>query len=466
MMQFISQLYNLLIRCVFFIFFSQLSLAQLVDDSWNVVRRQFAIDHQLSRPEVQQQLRWLVSHPAYLNKFKSAEPFIYHIINEIQRRHLPGEIALIPMLESAYNPFAYSGAGAAGLWQLMPKTGRDLGIKGDWWMDGRRHIGASTNAALNYFTYLNRFFHGNWLLAIAAYDCGEGTIQRLLKATPPSERTFWDLPLPQETHIYVPRLLAMAEIIAHPEKYHIRLPYFPHQPYFTEVHVAKQIDLNQAAKLAGISFKDFLKLNPGFNHWATSPNIPSKLLIPTNHVAQFSKNLALLPMHVNASFKQHIVERGETIASIAAHFHTSPNLLINMNHLDQHPLRPGQIVHLPASLSHYEQVKYHPQPLAPKFYKVLHIVQAHENLAQLEKKYQVSQKELMIWNHLTTRELKTGQYLVIWRQTNGNPYYIVKTGDTLNHIALVNHLPPNTIKRLNPTVNTQLLHPGQKIRIV
>lgn len=475
-MQFIRQIYNLIISCVFFLvfFLSDLCLAQPINDSWDVVRQQFSLNHCSDRPEVKDQLHWLLTHRAYLKKLNEAEPFIYHIINEVQKRHLPGEIVLIPMLESAYNPFAYSGAGAAGLWQLMPNTGKHLGIKGDWWIDGRRHIGSSTNAALNYFSYLGRFFHGDWLLAIAAYDCGEGKIKRLLQATPYNKRSFWYLPLPTETQVYVPRLLALAEIIAHPDKYHVQLPSIPHQPYFTEVHINRQIDLNQAAKFAGMPFKEFLKLNPGFNHWSTSPNIPSKLLIPMTHIQEFSRNFS----HFSSSptsIERHIVQQGESLYTIALKFHTTPALLAKINHLTSINLQPGQLIHIPATISS-NKPQYMQTPtrniasqaniIAPKFYKILHIVQPHEQMLNLQRQYQISQQEIMSWNQLTNRQLVAGQKLVIWRKTNGNPYYTVRLGDTLIQIAKMNHLSTNDLKRLNPRQNLRLLHPGDKIRVV
>ncbi|OYV55112.1 MAG: lytic transglycosylase, partial [Legionella sp. 21-45-4] len=229
---------------------------------WEVIRKQFSLNHELNRPEVQNQLRWLIAHPSYLNELARAEPYIYHIVNEIKKRHLPGELAIIPMIESSFDPFAYSGAGAAGLWQLMPGTGTDLGLKRDWWFDARRSIGPSTDAALNYLTYLHKFFHGNWILAIAAYDSGEGTMSRIIKKSNQTYQNtqFWSLQVPNETKAYIPRLLALAEVIQNPERYHVKLPDIPHTPYFEEVNIGSQIDLNNAAKLAGITYQDLIKL--------------------------------------------------------------------------------------------------------------------------------------------------------------------------------------------------------------
>lgn len=471
------QLYRLIIKlkrsCVFLSVFllSVTTYAQPIDDSWDKVRSQFNLDHHLSETRVQQQIRWILSHPKYLNKLSQAKPYIYHILSEIQKRNLPGELVLIPMLESAYNPFAYSGAGAAGLWQLMPKTGKNLGVNGDWWEDERRSIGPSTKAALNYFKYLNRFFHGDWLLAIAAYDCGEGTVLRLIKQKPSHEKKIWYLALPQETQVYVPRLLALAEIIAHPDKYQVKLPYIPHKPYFKEVYISSQIDLSHAARLAGISYQDLLKLNPGFNHWATSPKISSTLLLPTHTVHSFHENLAKTPHHARTSFIPYQVKNGDSLSSIAYRNHSNVKLLQQINHLEEFTLKPGQIINIPSTLkspvaSNSRQSISSHQIIAPKVYKILHIVQENDDLNKIQEKYQVSQRQLFAWNNLKDLKLNKGQKLIIWRQTNGSPFYIVKKSDTFNHIASIHHLSPSELNRLNPEKVGKILHPGDKIRVV
>lgn len=467
---FMQKINKIINSCIFLLFFL-LSIrvsALPSNDSWGVVRQQFSLDHQLNQPEVQQQIHWLVSHPKYFNKLYEAEPFIYHIITEIQKRHMPGELALIPMLESAYNPFAYSGAGAAGLWQLMPKTGEHLGVEGDWWMDGRRSIGSSTTAALNYFQHLNHFFKGDWLLAIAAYDCGEGTIQRLLKQRPAYERSVWYLSLPHETQIYVPRLLALAEIIAHPHQYHITLPYVPHEPYFKEIHVDGQIDLNQAAELAGVAYHELLKLNPGFNHWATSPNHP-KLLIPIKNVAQFAQNIAKTPVHIRSSFEHYIVKTGDTLTSISNRFHAQSAWLKEINHLKSEQLTPGMVLDIPSLKSQwmpYKKTVRPIEPILPKQYKTLHIVQVKESLEEIAKQYQISPEDIQNWNQLASLKLAPGQKLTIWRQTTGQTTYTVVIGDSFNQIAKKQHISPQYLSRLNPNITKNKLKPGMKIRLV
>lgn len=313
---------------------------------------------------MQEQIRWLISHPSYINKVSSqSEPYIYHVLGEIKKRKLPGELALLPMIESAYDPFAYSGAGAAGIWQLMPRTGSDLGLKQDWWFDGRRSIGPSTDAALNYLVYLNKYFSGNWILAIAAYDSGEGTISRALKSTARNGRKvqFWNLPVPRETKVYIPRLLALAEIINNPKRYKISLPNIPYLPYFEEVNIGSQIDLNHAAKLAGISYKELIKLNPGYNRWTTAPYKPFKLLIPAEKVERFNLNLSNIPEDKRVNWTKHQVKRGDSLDAIAKRYHTTVNLIKQLNQLTSNKVQLNQSLLIPSSKNSPVAAKIPPQ---------------------------------------------------------------------------------------------------------
>lgn len=442
---------------------------------WDVLRSQLTLNHDVTQPDVQEQLRWLVAHPSYLQKLARSEPYMYHIITEIKKRRLPGELALLPMIESAYDPFAYSGAGAAGLWQLMPGTGNNLGLKQDWWFDGRRSIRPSTDAALNYLTYLNKYFNGNWQLAIAAYDSGEGTISRSIKNSGQSNRYihFWSLPLPHETKTYVPRLLALAEIIKYPQRYHVILPDIPHVPYFEEVNIGSQIDLNHAAKLAGISYHDLIKLNPGFNHWTTAPNQPYKLLIPAGKVAAFNRNLANVPEEKRVSWTRHQVVKGDSLASIAHRYSTTTMLLRELNRLPSDKLKLGQNLVIPSTKNAPAAVATKPvsKPLVDtaaktQTYKVLHIVQSGDNWASLEKKYQVSSHDIRNWNKLSAKQnLKNGEQLIIWRKMITPGAYTIKSGDTLSIIAKHNNTTVTNLTRLNPKIDLRPLKPGQRILV-
>ncbi len=446
-----------------------LTWASAGNSVWDVLRQQFSLNHDVTQPEVQAQLRWLINHPNYIQTLTRSEPYIYHIITEIKKRHLPGEIALIPMVESAYDPFAYSGAGAAGLWQLMPGTGTDLGLKQDWWYDGRRSISSSTDAALNYLDYLHHFFNENWILAFAAYDSGEGTMARIIKASHQSTLrvNYWSLPVPRETRAYVPRLLALAEIIQNAQRYHIQLPDIPHVPYFEEVNIGTQIDLNHAAKLAGISYQDLIKLNPGYNRWATAPYRPYKLLIPANKVARFSRNLALVPEDQRVSWTRHQVSAGDDLNIIAERYHTTVNLIKELNQLKSNAITKGQYVLIPknkataatAMPSSNTQQHY----IKPQAYKVIYIVDKKDSFQTVSQKFHVSIQQIKTWNALQKRsQLRTGESLVIWRSTQ-HQVYVVKNGDNLSQIALSQHTTVKNLMALNPKLNPVRLRLGQTI---
>lgn len=416
------------------------TLANAAADVWDVLRNEFTLSHEVSRPEVQEQIRWLVAHPSYVNKVcKQSEPYIYHILAEVRKRKLPGELALLPMIESAYDPFAYSGAGAAGLWQLMPRTGSDLGLKQDWWFDGRRSIRPSTDAALNHLKYLSKFFDGNWILAIAAYDSGEGTIARALKATqkPGQAVYFWNLPVPRETQIYVPRFLALAEVLKNPERYKVQLPSIPYLPYFEEVNIGSQIDLNHAAKLAGISYKELIKLNPGFNRWTTAPYKPFHLLIPKEKVQRFNLNLANFPEEKRVSWTKHQVQSGDNLANIATRYHTTVNLIKQLNQLTTNSLKPNQAILIPSTKNTPVAVKQERDaktPLesnmaGPRNHRVIHIVQSNDTYQTLQRLYGVSAENIQRWNKLSNdKSLSKGQQLVIWKTVKKPTQYVVKSG--------------------------------------
>lgn len=438
---------------------------------WDVLRQEFVLNHEVSQPEIQAQIRWLRQNPTYIQKLVQSKPYIYHIITEIKKRHLPGEIALLPMIESTFNPFAYSGAGAAGLWQLMPRTGLDLGLKQDWWYDGRRSIPSSTSAALQHLAYLNRFFHGDWVLAFAAYDAGEGTIARSIRKNHQSSRDhvdFWSLSVPRETRAYIPRLLALAEVIQHASYYHIQLPEIPYQPYFEEVNIGSQIELNRAAKLAGMSYRDLIKLNPGYNRWATAPYRPYKLLIPTNKVEYFNYNLSSLPRNQRVSWIRHKVSAGDSLSTVAAQYHTTVHLIKELNQLKSNTITTGQYVLIPKNKVMAHQSSQQHTPLKrhftpPKAYKIIYIVDKKDNAHSLEHKFQVSMQQIKQWNNIDpTAPLKVGQNLIIWRSA-GHRTYIVKSGDSLSRIAHRHHIPLKHLVRMNPQLNPSKLRLGQVI---
>ncbi|SRR5579883_34258 len=267
--------------------------AKSADSVWGSMRQQFKLDHMADSKRVQAEIRKLLADQDKLHSIlEAAEPYIYFIYKQTQAVGLPAELALIPVIESEFNPNDHSKVGATGLWQLMPQTARELGIKVKPQYDGRRNVVASTNAALAYFHDLgNNYFKGNWYLAIAAYDCGQVKVAKVAKRA--GSHDYWDLPLPKETKAYVPKLMAVAAIIANPDKYGVKLPHVNNQPYFAEIKTKKPVSLNTIAKKADIDLETLQTLNPDYKHTV----VPNKkgfytLLVPVEKESEVRSHLA------------------------------------------------------------------------------------------------------------------------------------------------------------------------------
>ena len=263
------------------------------DDLFDRMRAGFAFD-EVQEPAIDQQLAWFEHNPDYLERcFQRAQRYLYHVVTEVEARGMPLEFALLPVVESAYEPFAYSPSRAAGLWQFIPATGVRFGLKEDWWYDGRRDVIESTRAALDYLQALHDQFDGDWLLAIAAYNVGEAWVQRAIDYNRahglPSD--FWHLNLPAETRAYVPKLLALKRLMAEPERYGLDFAAIPNEPYFAVVDTQSQLQLTIAAQLAGTSYDELVALNPGFNRWATDPDGPHRMLVPIDNADAFEAAL-------------------------------------------------------------------------------------------------------------------------------------------------------------------------------
>ena len=317
---------------------------------WDSLRANFRLPTATNRPEVQAQINWLMRNQGYLDRtVRRAAPYMHLIFMESQSRNLPAELVLLPIMESAYNPFIRSNRGAVGLWQLMSATASSYGVKQDFWYDGRRDVYASTNAALDYLTYLQSYFGGDWLLAIAAYDAGEGRLQNAVRrnAAQGKSTLFWDLSLPLETRAYVPRLLALAAVIENPSKYHITLPVINDQPYLQQVDLGAPINLSQAAQMAGLSLLELKQLNPGYSRSTTSPNGPYRLLLPIDRIPLFKQRLAASPSLTKITWGRYKIQRGDTLASIADRYNTTVSELRQVNHLKGHATPIGKVIMIP-----------------------------------------------------------------------------------------------------------------------
>lgn len=400
---------------------------QEAQNLWTVLGHQFHLpDESEAEPAVQMQIRWFMTHPLYLQQLaESAKPYLYYIYQQVRARNLPAELTLLPMIESAYDPYAINqGSGAAGLWQMMPGTASGLGVRINWWYDGRRDVVASTRAALDYMNYLGRFFNDQWLISIAAYDSGQGTVMDAIEINRRANKPldFWALPLSQETKNYVPKLLALATIIKYPQRYPVDLPVVLDAPYLAEVDVGSQIDLAQAAKMAGMSLQELSSLNPGFNRWATDPNGSHKLILPITQVERFETALHGTAQNARVSWYHYQVKAGDTLSSIAHHFDSTVALIQKVNHLTNNMIHLGESLLIPSQNSAVTQlVEQHQKQYFKLTHRVIdtplveHVVQPGETIWTISKRYHVSPQQLRAWNQMgTSNVLVPGTTLTVW----------------------------------------------------
>jgi membrane-bound lytic murein transglycosylase D len=345
---------------------------------------------------VQAELNWLVRHPDYVKRvFHRAQRFLPYITDEIETRGLPLELALLPIVESGYDPFAYSHGRAAGLWQFIPGTARHYGIRQNWWYDGRRDVVDSTNGALNYLTHLHELMDGDWFLAIAAYNSGEGNVLKAVNRNKTNARPydFWNLKLSKETSSYVPRLLALVELVRDAGVLGMTLPALTDEPQFTPAEIGGQLDLALAAELAGIELDTLYSYNAGFNRWSTDPAGPHRLLLPVDAAESFDAALALVPENDRVRWKRHKVRTGETLSEIAEQYHTTLGSIRNANAIRGNTIRAGSHLMIPVAtkpLSAYSQSaderRTKTQNIKRNGKRVEHVVVAGESFWSIDPK--------------------------------------------------------------------------------
>ena len=454
---------------------------------WVALRADFSLPRQPDKQRIQVQRNWYIKHPNYIDRVSErAERYAWHIHQTLVERNMPAEIALLPIVESAYDPFAYSHGRAAGLWQFIPGTGKRFKLKQDWWYDGRHDVVDSTRAALDYLQYLHKHFNNDWLLALAAYNSGEGTVGKAVrknrKAGKPTD--FWSLKLPRETRAYVPKLIALAQLVKHPENYGVELPVLPNQAHFKIVDIGGQIDLAVAADLAGIKLDTLYRLNPGFNQWATSPDGPHRILVPANSAATFRQAIAQLPPKQRVQWNRHKIKNGETLSHIAKRYHTSTEVLQAANQLNSSTIRVGKHLMVPVSSQSQEVYKLsaaqrlnRKQNASRKGVKTRHVVSNGDTLWDLSREYKVGVRSLASWNGMAPGDtLRVGQKLVIWTKQPGNKnlhpgakaravYYTVRKGDSLARISSRFKVSVRDVQRWNGLSTNKYLQPGQRLKL-
>ncbi|MNF40011.1 Membrane-bound lytic murein transglycosylase D precursor [compost metagenome] len=394
-------------------------------DVWERMRQGFKLQDGIAvNPRIEQQRLWFASNPSFLEGAGDrGSLYIHYIVERLEERDMPLELALLPAIESAYNPMAYSRSHAVGLWQFIPSTGRYYNLRQTSLYDGRRDITASTIAALDYLSRLHDMFNGDWLLALAAYNAGEGTVSRAIERNEklglPTD--YWNLPLPQETRDYVPKLLALSQVVMAPQAYGINLNPIANEPYFEVVEINDRLDLSRVAELAQIDEDELVQLNPAYKKRITVDG-PQQLLVPTAKAQLLTASLS------------------------------------NMKPEELLTLKPKQRV--------FEEVAS--QAPARITAKRSYRVKPGDNLTSIAKANKVDVKDLQHWNNLSGKSLKAGQTLVMQdtsaKDQKKSTQYKVRKGDSLYLVAKRFNVEMQHLKRWNPR-SGHALKPGQTLTV-
>lgn len=470
---------------------------QSADDLWARIRAGYAIPgHDNAR--VEREIGAYSTQDAYWRRVsKRARPYLYHIVETLEARDIPMELALLPIVESAFRPFAYSHGRAAGLWQFVPATGEHYGLEQNWWYDGRRDVFAATNAAVDYLSYLSDMFDGDWLLALAAYNAGEGTVQRAIarnrQAGEPTD--YWSLDLPRETMNYVPRLLAVSELVADPDQYGIDLQAIPNKPVIAAIDLDQQIDLALAAELAGIERQTLYRLNPGYNRWATPPSGPHRLLLPNDRTQAFRQALSNRPAAEWMRWQRHRIQPAQTLGGIAETYHVSVAALKEANGLRGDLIRAGEHLLVPNAgrpdragrrTAAGRGAGGPGRGAAGGGQRRHYIVESGDSLWLIAQRFDVAVQALASWNDMRPEDtLSIGEQLVVWAGSSGDRdrrrqamgqgmkasarlqtvTYPVREGDSLYRIARRFGTSIDDLRRWNGLEPGTYLQPGQTLRM-
>jgi membrane-bound lytic murein transglycosylase D len=390
---------------------SQAAQPPVVKDLWARLRAGFRFQG-IKHPRINREIKRLVRHPQSFEALvQRSTAYLYYIVEQVEERGLPGEVALLPAVESGFQPYAYSSNGAAGLWQFMPATGRMLGLKQDRVYDGRRDVAGSTEAALHYLTRLHDRLDSNWLYALAAYNCGIGTVEKALRKAERHGRStsYWKLDLPGETDAYVPRLLAMAHIVANPQEFGVELPELPNEPYFETAEVDGALDLKLAAELAHMPLEELLALNPGYRSGTTLAKGSSPLLLPAAQRPVFEQALERLPRDKWLRWADHRIRKGDTLIGIARRYHVSVAAIREANGIHGSFIRAGKRLQIPLSGRASDRAR----KIAAVRSKVRYKVRKGDSLYKIARRFSVSIKDLKRWNRVG-RYLHPGQRLTVY----------------------------------------------------
>lgn len=393
-------------------------------DLWERIRRGFAMPD-LQDDLVREREQWYATRPDYMQRMtERSSKYLFHIVEELERRGMPSELALLPYIESAFNPKAVSSAKAAGMWQFMPATGRYFSLKQNAFRDDRRDVLASTRAALDYLQKLHDMF-GDWHLALAAYNWGEGNVARAIARNEKSGlgTGYSDLRMPAETRLYVPKLQAVKNIVAHPENFGTVLPFIGNHPYFDTVDITRDIDVELVARMANVRVEDFRELNPSLHRPVILAAGMPQILLPWDNAQIFRRNFDAYNEGQLASWTVWTVPTTMSVASAAQRAGVSESALRDINAIPPHmmikagsalmvPRGAATLQDVPGTIADNGQIAFVPEVVIRR---TTLRAGSHDSVASIASRYRVKASDVADWNDLkTTSRFKRGERIVLY----------------------------------------------------
>ena len=446
---------------------------------WHRMRSGFCFNN-VNSSRISQELKWMKRNKQFVYRsIERSKPYLFHILNYLEQKNLPHELALLPMVESGFQPFAYSASRAAGIWQFIPPTAREYGLKMNWHYDGRRDVLESTEAATYFLSDMHRHFKGNWLLAIASYNTGAGNVGKAIDRannifTKPS---YWDLDLPRETELYVPRLLALAKIVNNPSKYGFKLANMKNQNYTKKVNFRDPIDFQTLSVITGISEKELVNLNPGYSTWIIDPTQQNTLLLPNKEAKLFKERYDKIAKVIYEN-KIHKVQKGDSLYKISRIYNVKINAIKKINSLSSDIIYVNQKLKIPSELSATNKefitvnnIKYF---INKKEVTYNHIIRRYDNWYKIARKYDVPLKKLLKWNNANKQtklkinkliKIKLRGPLLVKNKKIKTLRYVVNSGERYDQITRGFGISKDSLIKDNKLRNKKYLTAGDNLII-
>ncbi len=453
---------------------------------WNEMSQHFDLaDHYHGKYE--NYLAFYNDRKRHLEKVSErAKPYLYYIFNEVKKREMPYEIALLPIVESGFRADARSHQRAVGLWQFIPSTAEIFNLDRNWWFDGRKDVILSTNAALDYLEKLYKLNNDDWLLALASYNAGLGNVYRAQKkyrkkhanqaGIESYQPNYWDIQsyLPKETQGYVPKLLAVSHIIEHADLFGVEIEAVDNEPFFTQIELDKQIALAQVASISETPKALLELLNPGYHRPATPPNGPYHILLPSDKAERFQAELSKNSEMFDIQWAKHKIRPGDSLSVIAERYQTSGNAIKKLNGMKTSKIRAGKTLLIPIPADSVQHISKQTRlaenktsTAKPNTEQGVHIVKSGDSLWKLAKEYHVSTADIANWNNISARQpLKLGQKLRIYSDKFGVKIeHTLKKGESLWTLAKKYKVTTNKIAQWNKISPKKVLQPGMKLLV-